>query len=133
MKTLFVISAVVALLVAGATSAFVPESTVRFVDATAKVGIHFQHNTGATGKRYLPETLGSGVAFVDIDGDGWAYVFTSIASAGLKLAPDKPLKPILVYGVGSEMFLDLFSYFLARDARINLRRLYARVAEQHLN
>ena len=39
-----------------------------------KPGIHFQHNTGATGKRYLPETLGSGVAFVDLDGDGWADI-----------------------------------------------------------
>ena len=74
MKTLIIVPAIVVLLVAGATSAFVPEGTVRFVDTTAKVGIHFQHNTGATGKRYLPETLGSGVAFVDIDGDGWADV-----------------------------------------------------------
>ena len=35
-----------------------------------------------------------------------AYVFTSIATSGLRLSPDKELKPILVYGVGSEMFLD---------------------------
>ncbi len=57
-------------------SAFVPggSESVRFVDTTAKAGIHFQHNTGATGKRYLPETLGSGVAFVDLDGDGWADI-----------------------------------------------------------
>ena len=54
--------------------AFGPDSSVRFVDTTAKAGIHFQHNTGATGKRYLPETLGSGVAFVDLDGDGWADI-----------------------------------------------------------
>jgi hypothetical protein len=55
--------------------AFVPEQRgVRYVDTTAKAGIHFQHNTGATGKRYLPETLGSGVAFVDLDGDGWADI-----------------------------------------------------------
>jgi len=55
--------------------AFVPDSGgVRYVDTTAKAGIHFQHNTGATGKRYLPETLGSGVAFVDLDGDGWADI-----------------------------------------------------------
>jgi len=56
------------------TCAFAPEPCVRFVDTTAKAGIHFQHNTGATGKRYLPETLGSGVAFVDLDGDGWADI-----------------------------------------------------------
>src|SRR6202789_2555211 len=74
MKTLIVGSALAALFIAAATSAFVPDSGLRFVDTTAKAGIHFQHNTGATGKRYLPETLGSGVAFVDLDGDGWADI-----------------------------------------------------------
>jgi hypothetical protein len=64
-----------ALLAGGwAAGGFTPGVGVRFVDTTAKAGIHFQHNTGATGKRYLPETLGSGVAFVDLDGDGWADI-----------------------------------------------------------
>ncbi|HZR26519.1 MAG TPA: CRTAC1 family protein [Vicinamibacterales bacterium] len=31
----------------------------------------FSHTNGAFGKKYLPETLGSGVAFLDYDGDGW--------------------------------------------------------------
>ncbi len=34
-------------------------------------GIHFRHTNGAFGKKYLPETLGSGVAFLDADNDGW--------------------------------------------------------------
>ncbi len=42
-----------------------------FVDVTAKAGIRFRHATGATGKKYLPETLGSGCAFVDLDNDGY--------------------------------------------------------------
>jgi hypothetical protein len=68
-------SLVAALLAGGfVTRAFAPETCVRFVDTTAKAGIHFQHNSGAAGKRYLPETLGSGVAFVDLDGDGWADI-----------------------------------------------------------
>ncbi len=29
------------------------------------------HNAGKAGKKYLPETLGSGAAFFDADGDGW--------------------------------------------------------------
>ena len=37
-------------------------------------GVTFKHHSGATGKKYLPETLGSGCAFVDLDGDGWADI-----------------------------------------------------------
>ena len=43
----------------------------RLVDVTAAAGIQFQHNSGAFGAKYLPETLGSGCAFLDYDGDGW--------------------------------------------------------------
>lgn len=43
----------------------------QFTDVTAKAGIRFRHNSGAAGKKLLPETLGSGVAFLDIDNDGW--------------------------------------------------------------
>lgn len=46
-------------------------SSPLFVDSAAKAGLRFTHNSGATGKRYLPETLGSGCAFTDLDGDGW--------------------------------------------------------------
>jgi hypothetical protein len=35
------------------------------------VGIHFVHNNGAFGKKYLPETMGPGCAFIDYDNDGW--------------------------------------------------------------
>lgn len=43
----------------------------RLVDITAKAGINFRHNSGAYGGKLLPETLGSGCAFLDYDGDGW--------------------------------------------------------------
>jgi len=43
----------------------------RFVDVTAQAGIQFQHNSGAYGGKLLPETLGSGCAFLDYDRDGW--------------------------------------------------------------
>jgi hypothetical protein len=48
-----------------------PGSSVRFTDVTARAGIRFVHNAGKSGKKYLPETLGSGAAFFDADGDGW--------------------------------------------------------------
>ena len=43
---------------------------VRFTDVTAASGIGFQHVNGAEGKRFLPETMGSGAAFFDYDDDG---------------------------------------------------------------
>ncbi|MGH9510374.1 MAG: FG-GAP repeat domain-containing protein, partial [Terriglobales bacterium] len=43
----------------------------RLVDVTTPAGIQFQHNSGAFGGKLLPETLGSGCAFLDYDGDGW--------------------------------------------------------------
>ncbi len=38
---------------------------------TAAAGIHFVHNSGRAGKKWLPETMGPGCAFFDADGDGW--------------------------------------------------------------
>jgi hypothetical protein len=43
----------------------------RLTDVTAAAGIHFHHNSGAYGAKYLPETMGPGCAFLDYDGDGW--------------------------------------------------------------
>jgi len=44
---------------------------IQFTDVTAQAGINFKHNSGAFGKKYLPETVGSGCAFIDYDNDGW--------------------------------------------------------------
>jgi hypothetical protein len=59
-----------------AAPAAVPKTgtAVRFADVTAKAGIRFVHNAGRTGRKLLPETLGSGAAFFDADGDGWLDV-----------------------------------------------------------
>lgn len=46
-------------------------SKIHFTDITQPSGIRFVHNNGASGKKYLPETLGPGVAFIDYDNDGW--------------------------------------------------------------
>jgi hypothetical protein len=50
-------------------------SSIQFTDVTKSAGITFTHYTGAFGKKYLPETLGPGVAFIDYDGDGWQDLF----------------------------------------------------------
>ena len=43
----------------------------QLVDVTAGAGLSFRHNNGAYGGKLLPETLGSGCAFLDYDNDGW--------------------------------------------------------------
>ena len=43
----------------------------RFTDVTSPARIQFRHNSGAFGGKFLPETLGSGCAFLDYDRDGW--------------------------------------------------------------
>jgi hypothetical protein len=72
MKKLFCAAAVVGALIAAVGTP--PSSGVRFTDVSGPAGIKFVHNAGKTGKKYLPETMGSGVAFLDADGDGWVDI-----------------------------------------------------------
>jgi enediyne biosynthesis protein E4 len=51
-----------------------PTPGFRFVDVTTPAGIQFRHNSGGFGGKFLPETLGSGCAFLDYDADGWQDV-----------------------------------------------------------
>ena len=44
---------------------------IHFRDITAQAEIHFRHNNGAFGKKWLPETMGPGCAFIDYDNDGY--------------------------------------------------------------
>ena len=48
---------------------------IQFQDVTKAAGLSFSHYSGASGKKYLPETLGPGVAFIDYNGDGWQDLF----------------------------------------------------------
>jgi hypothetical protein len=50
-------------------------SAASFRDVTQQSGIRFTHNNGAFGRKFLPETLGPGVAFIDYDNDGWPDIF----------------------------------------------------------
>ena len=52
-------------------SGFCHAQTIHFRDITAQAGIHFTHNNGAFGKKWLPETMGPGCAFIDYDNDGY--------------------------------------------------------------
>ena len=66
---------------------------VKFTDVTTAAGIRFQQNNGAFGKKYLPETMGSGAAFLDYNGDGWLDIFLANGTSwpdGKKKGPSYP-------------------------------------------
>ncbi|MGO8698475.1 MAG: CRTAC1 family protein [Limisphaerales bacterium] len=61
-----------ALLISGPLSAAPP---IRFRDATATSGIQFVHSDGSSGKRYIIETVASGLGLIDYNGDGWPDIY----------------------------------------------------------
>ena len=61
----------------------------RLVDVTARAGIRFRHNNGAFGKKYLPETMGPGCAFLDYDNDGWQDILL-VNGTGWPERPGRP-------------------------------------------
>jgi len=66
--------AALVLMAAAVAASGVTPASIQFTDVTAQSGIKFVHNSGRAGKKFLPETLGSGVAWFDADGDGWPDV-----------------------------------------------------------
>ncbi|MFV1987499.1 MAG: CRTAC1 family protein, partial [Gemmatimonadota bacterium] len=63
------------------------ETSIRFVDVTAAAGIDFSHATGSFGQKWMPETMGSGVAIFDYDVDGWPDLFL-VSSTGWPGRPE---------------------------------------------
>jgi len=67
-------------LVAGQEHASTPPASPsgtpgKFVDITARSGINFRYQASHTSKKYLPETMGAGVALFDYDNDGRLDIF----------------------------------------------------------
>jgi enediyne biosynthesis protein E4 len=60
-----------ALLMSCATWGAIASAQITFMDISRQAGIQFVHNNGARGKKYLPETMGPGCAFIDYDNDGF--------------------------------------------------------------
>jgi hypothetical protein len=79
---------------------------VQFTDVTAAAGLRFKHNSGAAGKKYLPETMGAGVAFLDADGDGRQDVFL-VNSKSWKAAPGRRSLSALYRNEGDGTFTDV--------------------------
>jgi hypothetical protein len=77
-----------------------------FSEVSAEVGIDFVHNTGAFGEKWLPETMGSGCAWVDYDGDGDPDALL-LSGADFAGHPTKARKTIALYRNDDGKFLDV--------------------------
>jgi len=80
-----------------------------FVDVTAQSGLDFRHVTGGYGDKLLPETLGSGAALLDYDGDGRldAFLVNSCHWPGREPPGVPPPSCRLFRGIGGGRFTDV--------------------------
>ena len=76
----------------------------RFEDATAGAGLSFRHVNGATGQRYIPETLGSGVCVFDYDGDSRQDIYFVQSGRLPGYVPQGPLRSALYRNAGGGRF-----------------------------
>jgi hypothetical protein len=52
-----------------------PDLQAPFADVTSQSGIDFVHKSGASSEKYMVETFGSGVAWIDYDNDGFPDLY----------------------------------------------------------
>jgi len=78
-----------------------------FEDATAGSGIRFRHVNGATGQKYMPETLGSGVCVFDADGDGLQDIYFVQSGPLPGFGADRPPASALYRNLGGGRFADV--------------------------
>ncbi len=81
---------------------------IRLVDATAASGIDFHHSDGSGGRRYIVESMASGAATLDYDGDGRldVYLLTGVPLEGSPPA-DSPPRSRLYRNLGGFSFSDV--------------------------
>ena len=70
-------------------------------------GITWVHDNAMSADRYLPETMGPGVAFFDYDNDGWVDIFMVNSGAADIYQPKAPLKNALYRNNRDGTFTDV--------------------------
>jgi hypothetical protein len=83
----------------------VVKTRVLFKDISESAGIRFVHRNGAAGKKFMPETVGSGCAFLDYNGDGFMDLFF-VNSTDWPGPKAKPHFPALYRNNGNGTFTD---------------------------
>jgi len=70
-------------------------------------GITWVHTNAMSPERYLPETMGPGVAFLDYDNDGWMDIYMVNSGPCDFYTPDRPLKNALYRNNRDGTFTDV--------------------------
>lgn len=70
-------------------------------------GIAFVHDAAMSQRRYLPETMGAGVAFLDYDRDGWMDLYFVNAGPCDFYTPSKPVRNALYKNNRDGTFTDV--------------------------
>jgi hypothetical protein len=84
---------------------FPADMRVQFVNVAVEAGLTFKHTNGASPEKLMPETFGSGVAWIDYDNDGWIDVFFA---NGTDMAHGKPSPGNALYrNLGNGKFADV--------------------------
>src|SRR5207244_6231621 len=73
----------------------------------ARSGLHWVHTNAMSPDRYLPETMGPGVAFLDYDNDGWMDVYLVNSGPSDFYKPAQPLKNALYHNNRDGTFTDV--------------------------
>jgi enediyne biosynthesis protein E4 len=84
-----------------------PRSAIRFTDVAQSAGVTFRHESGRSGRFYLPETMGSGCAFLDYNHDGRLDLFLVNSSRLPGFAGKGPFYPALYRNRGDGTFEDV--------------------------
>ena len=75
--------------------------------SSSKTGITFRHENGMSHRRYLPESMGPGVAIFDYDNDGWMDIYFTNSGPSDFFTPKQPLKNALYRNNRDGTFTDV--------------------------
>jgi enediyne biosynthesis protein E4 len=72
-----------------------------------QTGIHWKHDNALSTRRYLPESMGPGVAIFDYDNDGWMDLYFVNSGPADFFAPPTPLRNALYHNNHDGTFTDV--------------------------
>ena len=108
----------------------VSAQTITFRDITTQAGLRFTHNNGAFGKKWLPETMGPGCAFLDYDGDGYPDILLVNGTDFAGHPKNGATTPHLYHNNGNGTFTDVTAKSGLGRAALRLRRGHRRLRQR---